>query len=331
MRVRILLIIVVLTFTLLGNVTLAQISNSDVADIELVPDLPIPNSSMTATLNSNLADLNRAQISWVINGETIDSGIGLKSFTFKVGPAGSKTELSAVGITEDGNSINTKITLYPADVDLIYEAVSYTPPFYKGRAYFPYSGSAKVVAVPTFVDQGGQTIPVESLLFKWKDGSRNLEDSSGFGRNILYYKNSNLLPKSTELSVEVTSNDGRMIARNYLTLQPVPPKVTLYKNDPLQGILYNKALLGQMTLKESEVGVMAVPFFFGVNGNNFSNLKFDWNVNGDPVNTNANSITLRKPAGVGGSSVLYLQVSNTVDYFQFGNAQLSILFSATSN
>ncbi|MEK7499594.1 MAG: hypothetical protein AAB649_03235, partial [Patescibacteria group bacterium] len=108
--------------------------------------------------------------------------------------------------------------------------------------------------------------------------------------------------------------------------------VALYKKDPLYGVLFNKSLLGEIIASEQEISIRAVPFFFGVDDANSASLKYEWNLNGEAVNSSRNEVTLRKPSGSNeGQAILSLQISNTIDYFQFGSAQLLINLTSSTN
>jgi hypothetical protein len=318
------IIITVILFAPVGFVA-AQLPGVDLANLTISPQNPGPNQTVTARLDSNATDINRADISWSVNGETKSSGKGLKTFTFQTGDLGAKTTLEVLMISAEGYPWTKSITLTPAKVALLIEAESYTPPFYRGKAYFPYQGRARVTAVPSFVDENGKQIPPEQLVFKWKQGTQNMIDSSGLGKNILTYR-SGVLIRANSVSVEVSSLDQQYVANASVNITPVEPKTILYENNPEYGILYNKALSDPFSLKATEITVTAVPYFFTAASSNDSNLKYDWNLNGTAVGNGGNSIVLHNPGGGGGRALLSLQLSNTVDYFQFANASLNINF-----
>jgi hypothetical protein len=329
MRAHRIFITVIVSLFIATGLVHAQIPGSDMAELNISPAIPGPNQEVTAILQSYLSDLNKAQISWLVNGQNVDSGIGLKRFTFKTGPLGTQTEISVIAVTSEGYPISEKLIINPAKVDLVYEADSYTPPFYKGRAYFPYSGQARIVATPSFVDSAGQPIPTRNLIFTWKDGEKTLESGSGIGRDVLSYKNNNLLPKDADISVEVSSSDQKYIAKASITLEPTAPKVVLYEKDPLLGVLYNKALKEEHTLKNSEMSIAAAPYFFGVSSPKSSLLKYEWSLNGTPAQSTQDIAVFKKPASQNGTADISLQLSNTKDYFQFGNARVSINFNGS--
>ena len=303
----------------------AQLPGIDLAVLNISPQTPGPNQTVTATLSSSATDINRADISWSVNGVTVSSGKGLKTFKFQVGSLGTQTTLEVMLVSSEGTPWTESLTFNPAGVTLLAEAQSYTPPFYRGKAYFSYQGRANITAVPYFIDQNGKQIPPEQLVFKWKEGTQNMTDESGLGKNILNYRGSIPIRAKT-ISVEVTSLDQRYVANASMDITPVQPKTALYEDNPEYGILYNKALANQLNLNASEITVTAVPYFFNASTPDDSNLKYDWNLNGNPVSNGRSSIVLHNPGGGGGQAILSLQLSNTIDYFQFADASLNIAF-----
>ena len=317
------------TFLLSPFIATAQLPGVDLGNLTISPQNPGPNQLVTAKLNSNVTDLNRADITWSVNGQTVQNGKGMKVFTFTAGNLGTRTTLEVMMVSSEGYPWTQSITLSPAKVDLLVEALSYTPPFYRGKAYFPYQGQARVVAVPSFVDENGKQIPPERLVFKWKEGERNLVDSSGAGRNILIYKGS--IPiRSKGVSVEVTSLDQQYVAEKTINVTPTEPKIVLYEDDPEYGVLYNRALSNPLSLNKEQLAIAAAPYYFNTSAIGNISLKYEWNLNGTPVGNGENSLVLHNPGGGGGTASLSLQLSNTVDYFQFASASLNINFGTAA-
>lgn len=331
MKFRSLFIITPIIFLLAFSLASAQLTGPDTSSVDLAitPQNPRPNQSVTANLVSYSIDINRADVTWSINGKQVAAGKGLKTFSFTTGSLGTKTSLEVLIVSEDGYPILKDLSINPASVNLLVEATSYTPPFYRGEAYFPYQGTARVIAVPSFVDDSGKQIPASNLIFNWKDGTRNLTDASGIGRNILNYKGSVPIRTGT-VSVEVSSLDQKSVAEGNVNIEPVEPSVVLYENDPEYGVLYNKALASPVNLNKGEMTVVAVPYYFDVLDPGDYNLNYQWNVSGSSVNSSGDSIVLKNPSSGGGQANLSLQLSNTTDIFQFASAALDINFGASA-
>lgn len=324
MNIRLAKVIVALILLTPFSFALAQFPGVDLATLTISPQNPGPNKTITATLSSSATDVDRADISWSVNGKAMASGKGLKNFSFQVGDLGTQTTLDILMVSSEGFPWTKSLTFSPAGASLLVEANSYTPPFYRGKAYFPYEGMARVIAVPSFIDQNGKFIPPEQLVFKWKEDTQNMINESGLGKNILNYRGS-LLGRAQNISVEISSLDRQYVANANINITPIQPKTVLYDNDPQYGILYNKAIPNSYNLNDPEITISAVPYFFNAGTPDDSNLKYDWNLNGNPA-ASGSSISLHNSGGGGGQAALSLQLSNTVDYFQFANASLNINF-----
>jgi hypothetical protein len=105
--------------------------------LNTIPEKPGANQDVYAEIESYAIDLSRSQVTWLINGVIKKQGFGERTFSFKTGPLGSSMNLRVVAISPQGQSIEEEIVIQTSEVDLIWKADSYTPPFYKGKALFP--------------------------------------------------------------------------------------------------------------------------------------------------------------------------------------------------
>jgi len=135
----------------------AQFDTSEGAlSISPNPQYPLPNSTVQLTAESPLLDLANSDIEWTVNGAAAGSGQSIK---LTVGAPGSATNVS-VSVSGQSGDDSAQLTLIPTSIDLLWEADSYTPPFYRGRAV-PTSGSTiRLFAVPHFVASDGTVIAV---------------------------------------------------------------------------------------------------------------------------------------------------------------------------
>lgn len=327
MKMRYILLIALTISALTPFNVNAQFSDTDVGGIELTsePLNPGPNQSVTIRLSSYSTDINRADVTWSVNGKEVTKGKGIKMFTFTTGDLGTKSLVEALIITQDGLSALKSLTFYPASVELLVEPESYTPPFYRGKAYFPYQGQARIIAIPSFVDEEGKQIPPSNLVFDWKEKDRKLTDQSGVGRDTLEYK-AGIPIRTGEISVEVSSLNQKYLAEKNISIEPREATAVLYEENPEYGVLYNRALNESIKLEKGEIAIFAVPYYFNIYDPNDSSLKYDWNLNGNSIKTSGNGIILKKPTSGGGQANLSLQLSNTVDIFQFASLSLNINF-----
>jgi hypothetical protein len=120
-------------------------------NVEIIPTYPRPNEMVFVNLALYTDDLNSADISWYQDGKNVLSGKGEVKYSFKAGSVGTETKIEIRIKLLSGASFSKTFTLNPASVDLVWEANSYVPPFYKGKALHPRQGSLKLVAMPEFV------------------------------------------------------------------------------------------------------------------------------------------------------------------------------------
>ena len=79
----ILILILIIAFTGFFAHTYAQVRDTDII-LSVSPENPNPNQNVTATLSSYSIDLDKANISWSVNGQETSMGIGKKSFYFEI-------------------------------------------------------------------------------------------------------------------------------------------------------------------------------------------------------------------------------------------------------
>jgi len=176
------------------------------------PQYPAPGDTVTFTLQDFQDDLNVASVAWTVNGTQKSSGVGQTSFQVTAGAVGSRATVTATVTTAKGATLIQSGTIIPAGVDLLWQAHSYVPPFYLGKALFPFQGTITVTAMPTFA----LTNP-KNAVYKWQLDGGAMSDVSGSGKNTITLTGSILL-KPINLSVTVQSADGSLMAQNSITL-----------------------------------------------------------------------------------------------------------------
>ena len=105
-----------------------------VVDVTLSPDIPGPNQTISAGLSGVLVDLDQSDMYWYLDDEIQKHGLGEKSFSFTSGDVDERTVLDVIIMIPDGRRIDLQKIIAPMEVDLLWEADTYTPPFYRGKA-----------------------------------------------------------------------------------------------------------------------------------------------------------------------------------------------------
>jgi len=292
---------------------------------EIVPEYPRPNENVSIILSLYTDDLSTANISWYKNATLIDKGIGKTKFSFKNGAAGTQTIIEIEIALANGGRISKTFTLNPASVELVWEANSYTPPFFKGKALHPKQGRLKIVAMPEFI-RNGKKIPSENLVYTWSSGVETYQDKSGYGKNV-FILNGSLLGRDEDVKVMVTDPANNLVAQGTLVVPTTDPEIILYQNDPYYGQLFDSSLPPVFRLAGEEIQVVAAPYFF--TNETANKIQYQWALNSQNISelSNFRTAVFKKPEGKGGTSVLSLDIQNINRILQAASASLTINFN----
>lgn len=298
-------------------------------ELTLSPRTPQPNSTVEAHVQSFSVNLNNATVSWFVNNRLVEEGGGLTSFTLTTGSGSTRTALDVVVRTDTGALFRESIIIRPASVDLVWEAQSYTPPFYKGKALWGIDSNVRITALPYVLTQSGVQVPPRDLVFTWKQGSHVLGNMSGRGRDSIVLEG---LPfvKALEVGVEVQTVEGEELTAARTFINPVSPFITFYESHPTRGVRLERALESNFILFSDEVTLVAQPYFFAARERSDTNLKYAWELNNKSVdnpNTDKSTITLR-PTGSSGRALLNISLRHDNHVLQQADSALSVQFSS---
>lgn len=291
--------------------------------INISPESPGPFQSVTISVEDFSGDIDATKITWTVNGKAATEGTGRKSYTVRTGALGTKTDVS-INI---GGSVEN-VSLRPAVVDLHWQADTYTPPFYQGKAQHSNQDTVTVVAEPFFLTSAGARINPDALVYRWKVDGRVNQNASGYGKKSFQVASS-VLPKPLTVDVDVYSADETYRGQATIVIPESTPEVLLYENDPLYGISFSKALNGgEHTISNTEVTVLGIPFFFSNSQRNTGSLTKIWKLNGNTINESGDEIILKKPSGdVSGRSQISFEVKNPVRFMQNAKGDFYVRFN----
>lgn len=296
--------------------------------VSVIPNEPRSNEAVFIRLQSFSMDLDRSLVTWYVDGVSVSSGVGLKDFSVKAGGLGSTKIIDVTVAPANGGSFTETITIRPADVGLVWESDTYSPPFYKGKALHSYNGSFRVIAVPEMFTSTGIKIDPKDLIYTWKKNGEVEGSASGYGKNVYIGLQTSYLREGEDISVEVSAPRDNVVAANSILITPTVPNVILYEKSPLYGIVYEKALQNRTELKNEEITIIAEPFFFSVPRRNTANLTYAWSLNDSALTDFANksSLTLRKTLEQAGRANLSVVLQNTLKLLQGGKSNLTISY-----
>lgn len=291
----------------------AQVRSGDVS-LSVSPEHPAPNENVQARVSTYTIDLNKAYISWRVNGQILAGGVGKTAFSFDMGPSGSQTELTASIDTTDGQSVIKTVYLSPIDIDLLWEGVnSFTPPFYRGKKLVAKEGEFKIAALPT---TGSSLTGNSNFSFQWsKDNNPNLA-VSGWGKNKFSFKNS-YIDRSNTIEVKVSDIKNIYSSSKKINLVPGEPEIVFYGIDNALGIKMNQSIEDGYNIKKGGETIVAMPYFLNSSILENSRIEFLWNIGGQRVDTvnPRNQVSLVPEGGKQGASLISLTVNNLSNLF----------------
>ena len=313
----------ILSFFSISNANLDL--NTQNINIKLNPEFPSANQVVTASTDVYITDMSRATISWFIDGVLKLEGVGAKEFSFRTKNFGETTDLTIQINSSDIGQVARTFKIIPAELDLIWEADTFTPPFYKGKALNTHQAVVKIVAFPNFIKEDGTKINPEELIYTWKKDWKVLDDSSGYSKNSLSFIGPELY-RDNIISVEVETLDGTIKSKKNIVIKNRNPEIVFYEEDPLLGVLNNKNLefFPLFNNDSEEVKIIAYPLFFSMY--NKEDMKYDWFVNNDPAQGFENKITLRREEGVVGSFSISLKVDDLKKLMLFSENGFNLNF-----
>jgi len=313
-------------------VSFAQLTPQDLS-VKITPELPEPGDQVSLDVETFVADLNRSQIVWTLDGKEQAKGVGENTFSFTAGAIGTSHSLTIVVSTPDAGILSKTITIAPASVDLLWEATdSYTPKFYKGKALNAHDSGVIVQALPYFISPNGSQVNPKSLIYSWSVNDKPQQSASGFGKDSFVFPGPSLY-RAAEVTVDVESPNSDYRARRTINLSAQAPKILFYEESPLFGQrLVNPVAGGSLELREDEVVVRAEPYFFS-NVDNSSAVEYEWKIDERDIVTvgNRNLITLRKPEEGAGRSAVSLEIKHIGKLLQFARESFTALFEERSS
>lgn len=313
----------------LQRATSQQNSVSNYLDVKIDPPLPGPNTRVYISIESYLTDLYKANISWAVDGKVILRGTGKTNFSFQNGPSGKTTTVSLSIITNTGSVVTKDFSFSPVGVTIMWEADTYTPPFYKGRALISPQAGIRIIAVPDNAD-ASNPLGAGNLVYDWKKDGATDTAASGFGKNVYSFVGSKPLT-NTKITLAVSTIDDSAQSEMQIYLPQVSPFILFYEKDPLLGVWYNKPLGGTTALTKKEISLSAEPYYFSNERGEAYSLKYVWSVNGSTVSNYGRTITLRNDKGVEGTSFVSLTMRGIVQTFQTATRDLNLTFTGGSN
>lgn len=300
----------------------------DLITVRTNPETPAPNQDVQVQVESYAVNLNSAKIIWYIDGIALKEGVAEKVFHTRTKDFGVPITIDIVILTADGARYDKQIILKPEEVDMLWEANTYVPPFYKGKALPTYKSTVKVTAIPRFNSLSSN--PAE-YYYRW-----TMNRTTGLGEALA--KNSAVLQvgwadSRLPVNVEVTKpgTDFKAGAVQYVPVTEARAK--FYELAPLLGIQFNKALGGVVEAGGTDFRVRAVPYYFSNEDYETGALHYTWKTGAGtlPATDNPNMLLLEKKGTSAESTSIILEVQNPKRILQMANTRAVINFADETN
>lgn len=207
------------------------------------------------------------------------------------------------------------------EVDLIWEARTFTPAFFEGLPLWSNESSITFTAIPHLTNISGN-----ELIYRWSKNKTVLGSMSGVGKNSLTIKDT-ILSQPIEITIDLFINNGsNPLGTATISITPTNPKLLIFENSPLYGILLNKSIRNEFTIKEDEVTLSAVPLFSTVSKRTAGAFEYTWLTNSGERRL-GDSVTYRAPEGGSGSASIMVRANNSKIIAQPKNVSFLIKFN----
>lgn len=286
--------------------------------IVLEPAYPAPGESFTASINSY--SLTGRTITWAVDGDARPEATDKRAIELVAPEEGVVFRIRATIAEGSRNPIVLNRVLVPGNVDVVVEAETVVPPFYKGMP-LPGTGSeVRVIALPRLYNTAGALLDSDSLTYQWRVGNRTA--LSGVGEQAL---TTTIGRSDTFISLVIKNGSGEVMYEETRVVTPFDPVVLFYEQSPLYGLSHT--MVSSLNVTTGEVGVRAVPYYTSTNI--FDNAQVQWTLNGAPITNPSASpdvITLRR-TGSGGVAEVGFSIRNLDNLLQHGTGLFNVVFN----
>jgi len=333
LRTYILVLVCIAGITLSPSMAFAAL---DLITFRTNPKTPGPSQLVTISIQSYAVDLESANLTWYVDKEVVANGIGEKNIQTMTKNLGETVTINVVILAANGARYDKQFLLRPIEIDLLWEADTFVPHFYKGKALPTYKSIVKLSAVPRF---NAFSSDPSKYSYTW-----TTNQIQGLGQGL--GKQSVLVPmkySGSSVPVEVTvidsaSDDQSTTTASTLSdggsaserIVAVNPLILFYEDAPLLGIRSNRALSSAATTNGINFTLRAVPYFFSNDDIANTSLIYTWQQDRQKLapGIDPNVLVLGKEGTAAQSSTIGLMIQNSKRILQSANAGVTVNFTA---
>ena len=264
-------------------------SPTNTATLLVTTKYPEPGTEVVITLEAYTLNMIDATVAWFINDVEQPNLRNERTIRVVAKELGDTQEIRARIIKPGERSIDTSTNITSSNTDIIIEAYTHTPSFYKGRALPSKSAPIRAIAIPQTVESGNAAL----YSYNWKYNDATMFGGAVFGKQSVDLR----MPRFEDerLSVTVYDKNGDVVGEESIVLTAVSPELHFYEQNPLRGM--SRKVLGiDHILIGDEMIVHGEPYFMDTDLSAQGG-EYAWSINNNPVSTSGNDphvITLRR-------------------------------------
>lgn len=318
------LVTIFATFFLLGKMGIACAEIGEPA-IVFDPKFPAPETQVKAKVISYAFDVERSNFIWRVNGKTVAAGVGAKEVVLTSPSLGKTMSVTVDVVTASGEMFSKAVTMQGSEVDLLWEALTYTPAWYKGKSMPIFKSQLKFSAIP-FLFSKGEKISPDALVYEWSLNGKKDIAKSGLGKKYFIFP-VNRVGDGIIVIAKISNLDKSVNHEKIFVFSDAEqgPKINLYADDLAEGLQTNRLIKNSLDLKKGDVRLRAEPFFFS--GAPQNTIAYEWFLNGKQMASSGFSNIAALRVGTGnGTATLEASVKNTLSITQFARETLRIVF-----
>lgn len=301
---------------------------SETISLTSSPQYPQPHETVEVSVKGDGFSVHQDEIRWYRNGTLQQRTRGGTTFTFNAPSVGERIAVRAVVVRDNDSTVEETIVVQPADVDLIWEAQTYTPPFYNGKSLRSPTARSYVVAKPYVYNRNGQLISERNLNFTWTFNGRTLGSFSGYGKNVFQ---SDVSPRPNNVQVRISTREGRTVAQKGVTIPNTEARAYMYPVDPLMGVDFSHSLTHESQLSTDEITLHAYPYHFDISETRARDLKYQWEMNGESLEGATNPTITLENSGESGATDISVSIRNIHRSYQLAEQEITLILPRNEN
>jgi hypothetical protein len=313
--------------TLDDSLTLRNIENA--ISITMNPFSPAAGDTVHLTAESPLFELSESMITWSAGGKTIAQGKGMTDASVTIDTKGTPIAITVSAVDQNWGVAQKSAVVSPPQIDILFDADTFVPPFYSGRALPSAEAMLRLQALVRFIRADGSLTPDNIIFYSWKRNGAPMGSVSGLGRSSITVPAPALFGTDT-ISLDARSDDGAFSGTKSVSIASREPVVVLYEDNPLFGILFHKALASAIGVAETRMTFAAIPYFATAKNADDPLLRYAWSVNGQSIGsskTQPSELTVN--ADRGGVADIRLSLSHMSNLFLGALGRWSVEFSSS--